>query len=206
MAEKNIYIIRHGETEFNRLLYLQGSSINSSINKNGKKQADAFYISYKHIKFDKIYTSVLKRSIESVQLFIDQGIVHEQYVELNEINWGVLEGKPIQNKELERLEYIINRWKKGHIEECIPGGESPSEVALRQKKVIKIIFAGKEEKNILISMHGRAIRIFLCQLLNKPLFEMDNYGHDNLGLYLLHYERDGEKAEIIKQNCIDHLL
>jgi broad specificity phosphatase PhoE len=34
-------------------------------------------------------------------------------------------------------------------------------------------------------MHGRAIRILLCQLLNYPLKSMDMFEHENLCLYLL---------------------
>jgi broad specificity phosphatase PhoE len=36
-------------------------------------------------------------------------------------------------------------------------------------------------------MHGRAIRILLCQLLHYPLKSMDMFEHENLCLYLLNY-------------------
>jgi probable phosphoglycerate mutase len=43
------------------------------------------------------------------------------------------------------------------------------------------------EKNVLVCMHGRAIRILLCMLLNHPLKAMDTFEHENLCLYLLRY-------------------
>ena len=206
MKEKNIYIIRHGETKYNKLIYLQGSSIDSSLNSTGIEQSKAFYNSYKDVKFDKIYTSSLKRSIESVQLFIAAGVKNEQYDELNEINWGVLEGRPLKDEAKQTIYSLIEKWRNGQINEKIPGGESPVDVAERQKRVLNKIFTREDEKNILISTHGRAIRVLICQLLNKPLTQMEDYDHDNLGLYLLHYGNNNSTPLIKKHNCAAHLI
>ncbi len=204
LSEKNIYIIRHGETEYNRTGYLQGATINASLNENGRAQAAAFYEAYKDIKFDKIYTSVLKRSIESVELFLLKDIPVEHYEELNEINWGVMEGKKLSPKAWIRLRRLAGYWKKGEIHKRIPGGESPKDVAERQKKVINIIFSRPEEKNILLSLHGRAMRIFICQLLDLPLSEMDRFRHSNMGLYLIRFV-EGQPPRVIKSNNKEHL-
>jgi probable phosphoglycerate mutase len=60
-----------------------------------------------------------------------------------------------------------------------------------------------EEKTILICMHGRAIRILLCQLMNKPLHEMDFFEHQNLCLYLINHT--GSTFVIEKHNDVTHL-
>jgi probable phosphoglycerate mutase len=205
LTGKNIYIIRHGETDYNRHFYLQGSSINSSLNEKGNIQSIAFYDSYKHIDFDKIYTSVLKRSIESVQLFINRGIEAEQHEELNEINWGVMEGKPLDEKAMEFLNTLLTKWSENSLDEHISGGESPIDVANRQRKFLNLIYSRENEKNILISTHGRALRILICLLLNEPLSNMELYDHDNLGLYVINYNDNGKQPKIVKNNSKEHL-
>ena len=40
---KEIYIIRHGETELNRLGIVQGRGVDSDLNDTGRAQAEAFY-------------------------------------------------------------------------------------------------------------------------------------------------------------------
>jgi broad specificity phosphatase PhoE len=55
--DKELYIIRHGETELNRLGIVQGRGVNTDLNDTGRAQAAAFYERYKDIPFQKIYTS-----------------------------------------------------------------------------------------------------------------------------------------------------
>ena len=53
MLTKTIYLIRHGETEFNRMGIVQGSGIDSDLNETGILQARAFFETYRHITFNK---------------------------------------------------------------------------------------------------------------------------------------------------------
>jgi broad specificity phosphatase PhoE len=204
LVEKNIYIIRHGETDYNKKGFLQGSSIDASLNEKGMQQADRFFQSYQHIPFDKVYTSALKRSQQSVKKFIDN-IPFEQYEEFNEINWGELEGSQLTPISWIRLRRLAKKWKEGKTSLAIPGGESPDAVARRQKGVIDLILSRAEEKNILICMHGRAMRILICLLLEKSLVEMDTYKHSNLGLYVLQKEKNFPGFKIIEKNTTKHL-
>ncbi|MEZ4944531.1 MAG: histidine phosphatase family protein [Cyclobacteriaceae bacterium] len=203
MSSKKIYLIRHGQTEFNLSGIVQGSGIDSSLNALGEKQAGSFFDSYQHISFDKVYTSKLKRSVQSVSSFIDRGIAHESYEGLNEINWGSKEGTRITPDEDDYYRWLLKQWQNNEIALRIDGGESPADVAARQRSVIKTILDKQEEQTILICMHGRAIRVLLCQLLNYPLSAMDIFEHHNLGLYLLNYT--GSMCSVEMFNNIDHL-
>lgn len=204
-SEKHIYIIRHGETDYNKSGYLQGSTINSSLNDRGKKQAQAFFEHYRSIPFNRIYTSKLNRSIESVGEFVKLGIPVEHHIELNEINWGNFEGKKLSFGATFRINRIIHKWREGNTELRIPGGESPKDLAEKQKQVIDLIFSRPDEKNILVSMHGRAMRIFICQLMQLSLSKMDQYKHDNLALYHLFFSKENTQPILIANNDILHL-
>lgn len=203
MTSKKIYLVRHGQTDFNLKGIVQGSGIDSSLNERGRAQAAAFFNAYRHVTFDRIYTSSLKRTLETVQPFIDTGIGFERLEGLNEISWGSKEGQPITAEEDAYYHWMLKQWQEGKTDLRIEGGESPEDVARRQKPAITHIMGRKQERNILVCMHGRAMRILLCQLLNYPLRSMDTFEHENLCLYLLNHT--GSLFTIEKFNHIRHL-
>ena len=187
LQSKNIYLIRHGQTKFNQLGRVQGSGIDAPLNETGKKQSHAFFEAYKHIPFDKVYTSVLQRSIQSIQGFLDLGIPHQAYEELNEIHWGNREGQLIDIKNDKEYQTMMNTWLNGGYDAKIGDGESPRELKKKQQSAMKDILSRKDERNILVCMHGRAMRILMCWMLGYELKQMDMFHHENLCLYLLHY-------------------
>jgi probable phosphoglycerate mutase len=203
--KKKIYLIRHGQTEYNRRGVVQGSGIDAPLNETGQMQARAFYEAYRGIPFEHVYTSALQRSIQSVQGFLDDGLPHTKLAGLNEINWGVKEGKVPTSNEHTYFKEMISAWQKGQVDRAIEGGESPRMVQERQRKALDRILNSKEESPILICMHGRAIRIFLCLMLNRDLRHMDEYPHHNLGLYLLTYDYDTKQFELERTNDISHI-
>lgn len=203
-ATKEIYLIRHGETDYNLAGRVQGSGIDAPLNAKGLAQAQAFFESYMHMKFDRIYVSELTRARQSVASFIKKGIPVEAHRGLNEICWGTYEGQQISDTASEYFENLFGRWRAGETDIPIAGGESPLDVALRQEPVIDLIFSRPEERKILICMHGRAMRILLCQLLDMPLSQMETFKHQNLSLYHLRFEENGAvKCE--RENCLAHL-
>ena len=201
-GDKEIFIIRHGETDLNLQGIVQGRGVNPPLNKTGQKQARQFYNYYKHEPFDVIYTSKLLRAHESIGLFAEKGIRWEQHEELDEISWGIFEGKHASPEFKARYRDLIECWNHGHLGEKAVTGESPIDVQERQKKFITYLLQ-EPYKKILICMHGRAMRIFLPTLLNKPLTTMDQYPHHNLTLYKLKWS-DG-RFTIDLFNNMDHL-
>ncbi len=201
--ERHFYIIRHGETDYNKSGVVQGSGVDSSLNETGRKQAEAFYAKYKGTSFDKIYISTLKRTKESAEGFINEGIPLESLEELNEIGWGDFEGKPIDPEMHQRYLDIIGEWQKGNLDVAYKNAETPLQMFERQKRALEKILKNTNEKNVLIVTHGRYLRAFICLLLDHPLHLMDDFNHSNLCLYVLKY--DGEKFELVENNSTTHL-
>lgn len=182
---------------------MQGCGVNSDLNDEGRAQASAFFEAYRHVSFDKVYTSALKRSQQSVELFVRQGVPFEPLAGLNEISWGTNEGKRITPEEDAYYQWMLQQWQLGHVEHRIEGGESPLDVALRQREALDLILSRTHEQNVLICMHGRALRILLCQLLRYPLHSMDMFEHQNLGLYQVTYS--GSMFSVVRYNDGSHL-
>ncbi|MGB0850869.1 MAG: histidine phosphatase family protein [Bacteroidia bacterium] len=202
-AKKTIYIIRHGETEYNKRGIIQGSGIDSDLNETGIKQAEQFFKAYHHIPFDKIYTSELKRTQQSVKKFIDAGHSMEVVPEFNEINWGKFEGLKGTPESFKEYQAMTEDWKAGLLDRCVEGGETPNQMQRRQKKGLEKIMAKSNEEKVLIAMHGRALRSFMCLLTSTPLHRMDEFKHNNLCLYVVKEKEGG--FEVVEQNCSKHL-
>lgn len=203
MSKKRIYIIRHGQTDYNKAGVVQGRGIDADLNETGLAQGVAFYEAYKNIPFDKLYTSKLVRTHQTTKKFIESGLPWEQLSGLDEMFWGDSEGKCVDTEIREDFERIIKAWNAGDYSVRPIGGESPDEVCTRQKEAMEYILSKENEGTVLICMHGRAMRLLLCHLTNKPLSQMDDFPHQNTSLYILKYE-DGN-FEIETFNSLDHL-
>lgn len=200
---KTLYITRHGQTDLNKRGIIQGRGMDTDLNDEGRRQAELFFKAYHSVPFDKIYISNLKRTQQSVQPFIDSDIPYEKLAGLDELGWGIHEGQPGTPENKAAFLQIMRDWLDGKLDEKFEGGESPNEVKARQLEALKVIMSHPEEKTVLICMHGRALRLLLCILTNRPLTDMDNFPHQNLVLYKVAY--DGNRYEIIDFNNAAHL-
>lgn len=202
MIVRELYIVRHGQTDYNLKRIIQGRGVNSDINETGRQQAQAFYDFHRDIAFDHILTSTLKRTQQTIQPFIDAGYKHVAYEQLDEINWGLHEGKTGDTALSEEYKLITGKWRAGELHHAIPEGESPLDLQLRQTDFIENILPNYTGR-ILICTHGRAMRSLLCTMLGEPLSKMDDFPHTNTALYKLDHTTEG--FEIKLANFTDHL-
>ena len=134
-----IYIIRHGQTDYNKQGIVQGRGIDSNLNDIGKAQANAFAQANKQVGFGAIYTSTLKRTHQTVAPTVeDTGLQPHQHEGLDEINWGIFEGKEKHTEEHKELYRILRLWNTGELHHKAPGGETPAEVWERQQPAIEL--------------------------------------------------------------------
>ncbi|MBS7563104.1 histidine phosphatase family protein [Mucilaginibacter sp. Bleaf8] len=203
MILKTLYIVRHGQTDLNKQGIVQGRGMNTDLNDEGRKQAQLFFDAYKNVPFDKIYISELKRTQQSIQPFIDLGISYEKLSGLDELAWGIHEGQRSTPETKSAFLKLMRDWTSGRLDSKFENGESPNEVLERQKGALATIMSHPEEQNVLICMHGRAMRLFLCLLTNQSLVKMETFPHQNLVLYKVTY--DGSQFNIAEFNNSIHL-
>jgi len=191
--KKRIYFVRHGETDCNSKNLIQGRGINAPLNALGHQQAEAFYRYYKHIPFDRIYTSSLQRTHQSMAPLIQSGIPHEILSGFDEMDFGIMEGKAMFDANgAFMLESLLNQWKECNGDAKVEGGESPYDVQVRMSNALEYILSRMEETNVVVCMHGRALRILLCHLLNKPISSMEQFFHPNLTASIFDYDYDSK--------------
>jgi len=203
LNKKLIYLIRHGQTDFNKMGIVQGCGVDSVLNEEGQHQAAAFYAAYRHIPFDLVVTSSLIRTQQTAFAFLSQKIKHQIIPEFNEINWGTLEGEKPNEENKKAFYQMLQTWENGNYHAAINGGESPYQVQQRMKKGIASL-QQSQAQTVLIVSHGRAMRVLLCTLLNLPLSKMESFPHNNTSLYLLSQENG--KTSLVKSNSTEHLF
>ena len=195
-----LHIIRHAETEYNNLGIIQGSEVDSGLNDLGLRQSELFYDYYKDHNFEKIYVSGLKRTFQTVKKFIDNGFPYEKLSDFNEISWGVNQGK---NDDLDEYKLLTDSWKSGNLDNKFENGESPNEMVVRLMIGLKKIVNDNFD-NVLLCIHGRALRVLLSKIIDNDLTMMDKYVHSNTGMYIIEYIEG--KFSIIKSNLRKHLV
>lgn len=203
MALTNIYLARHGETEYNRCNQLQGRGIDASLNETGIQQARAIARHLQEVTIHGIYSSSLKRSKETAsiiaELFELQVVSHK---DLDEISFGVFEGRSASEIEAE-LEQLHQKWKSGYVDCACEKGESPRAVLKRAGNRIEAIIKNQPNSNLLFVLHGRLLRILLSHWLQYGLHNMHQVSHTNGALY--HIRWDGESYEPVYLNKTEHL-
>ena len=111
-----IYLIRHGETDWNKERRLQGRK-DIPLNENGVQVAKLTAESLSQVKFDKVYSSPLKRAFETATLVTAGQYTIEKETRLLEIDFGVCEGACTEEADCNRqaeilLREVLRSWNK----------------------------------------------------------------------------------------------
>ncbi|MEM6395199.1 MAG: histidine phosphatase family protein [Bacteroidota bacterium] len=202
MLNKTIYLVRHGQTDYNLKGIVQGSGVDASLNDTGRAQARAFYDAYQNKPFELVITSALKRTRESVAHFIEDGIPHLTTADINEMHWGVHEGKVGTPESKAEYQRIKDGWAVGDIDGRIGGGESAREMGERLQRFLDML-KQRPEQLLLVCSHGRAMCGLVTLMQGLPIHRMNEFRHSNLGLWLAHSE--GEHYRFESKNDLSHL-
>lgn len=163
-----LYIVRHGETEWNTAKRLQGWQ-NSSLTENGIEGAKLLSKSLKDIRFDFIYSSPLTRALDTANYIKkdDERLIILD--EIKEMGFGKWEG--LEKEKLEKLygEEYFNFWKRPHLYKPV-GGETFEELKNRIKIGLNKISENGGEKVLLVS-HGVVIKTLQAMAKGHTLEE-----------------------------------
>ncbi|MEL6669383.1 MAG: histidine phosphatase family protein [Bacteroidota bacterium] len=202
MLKQTVYIVRHGQTDYNLRGIVQGSGVDSSLNDTGRAQAAAFYDRYREKPFELVITSKLKRTKESVAGFLQDGLPHIADADINEMHWGTHEGKVGTPESIAEYQRIKDAWATGDIDGRIGGGESAREMGQRLQRFLDSL-RQRPERLILVCSHGRAMCGLVTLMKGMPINMMNSFRHSNLGLWSAQLEDDVYRFEL--ENDLSHL-
>jgi broad specificity phosphatase PhoE len=167
----DLYLIRHGETYWNKEHRLQGQK-GTDLNEKGVHLAEVTSEAIKEIPFDLCITSPLLRAKHTAKLMVrDRNIPILEDSRIEEIAFGDWEGLRCIPPELEIPEEQWEVFFRDPLHFVPPkGGESIPQVISRTGEFLTEVIRTKEyeDKTILISTHGCALRAMLNPYYEHP--------------------------------------
>jgi broad specificity phosphatase PhoE len=195
-----ILLIRHGETDWNRIRRFQGRS-DLPLNQKGKDQAHALASALKDESLTAIYSSPLIRTLEtarlikvfhpSIPLFEEEGLV--------EMNLGEFEGMEAQRWAAEYPDFL-RTWQETPASVTMPGGESLQEVQTRAIGTLeRITKLYPTESTLLLCSHNFVNLTMLCYALRVPLDRFREVRQETGALNVLYMQGQRLWAKVVNE-------
>ena len=201
-----LYLVRHGETDWNRARRIQGST-DIVLNDRGREQAAASGRLLARRQWDAIYASPLSRAFETASIIAAEvGLAAPAVVEaIVERNYGEAEG--LTGDEMDRM-------FPGGAD--VPGRESREEVAARALAALHSLAAAHPGGALIVVSHGGLIRTVLNAVGRSPITDpirngsVHSFRHADGGLELIAFDDpieleslDPAADELEAQNAIE---
>jgi broad specificity phosphatase PhoE len=178
MPTQQVYLIRHGETEWS--LSTQHTGITDiPLTENGRKVAKLLEPVLAKETFALVLTSPLERARETCEL-AGLGERAEIDSDLMEWNYGQYEGLTPKQIHAQAPEWML-------FNDGCPGGESPEQIGARVDRVIARVRA--VEGHVALFAHGHIFRVFAARWLGLPATAGCHFLLDTATLNILGYYR-----------------
>jgi probable phosphoglycerate mutase len=194
-----LYLVRHGETDWNRDRRIQGST-DIPLNTTGRQQAASTGLLLARREWDGIYASPLSRAFETASIIASEARLDAPKVidALVERNYGTAEG--MTGFEIDR------RFPPGTE---VPGRETRDEVADRVLPALLRLAEDHPDQSLIVVSHGGVIRSILNAVHPASSRELIRNGsihsfrHDDGELTLIAFD---DPIEIESLDCADDEL
>ena len=199
-----ILLIRHGETDWNRLHRFQGR-VDVPLNDKGRAQAEALASRLKDESLVAFYSSPLARALETAKIIKTHHPTTPLFHEagLAEMDLGEFDGMEAKQWAAQYPDFR-KLWHESPAALKMPGGESLEDVQSRAIDAIECVTQKyPPESTLLFTSHNFVIRAILCHVLGKHLDQFRNLQQDTAAINILYNQ--GTKWWAEEVNDISHL-
>lgn len=180
-----LYIVRHGETEWNKAHIIQGHK-DSPLTPEGTRQVHATAQILKDVHFDAIFSSDSSRAKETAKIIrLNRELAIKTSQLLRERKFGPFEGKPSAefHEAAERLLEEKERLTEQKQWEFSFGKDMESDKELANRFIVQLreIAASYPDKTVLVVTHGGCIRMFLTKTGYVKYGELQGGAFQNAG-------------------------
>ena len=173
-----VYLIRHGETDWNKEGKLQGR-VDIPLNAEGRHVAELTREALQEVPFDVAFTSPLKRAYETAEIILrGRGVPIIKDDRIIEVGFGTYEGK----KRKDWDENIKNFFLKSEAYVPLGDGETFEDVLEREGAFLKELFSDSR-------YHGAALSGLLTVIKGNSIEKFWAGGlHKNCGISIVEVE------------------
>ncbi|MYD95376.1 MAG: histidine phosphatase family protein [Chloroflexi bacterium] len=189
------YLVRHGETEWNRTGRMQGH-LGVPLNAEGRRQAIRLAGRLRGVEFSAIYASDLARAAETAGIIADgRDLAVTPDSDLREFSGGEWEGLTLEEIETRYPGLLAERIEAGgNMGWSAPGGESAIDALQRVRRFSTRANAKLEAgENILVVAHGGTLRALVVCLLDLADTDFWKFQVDNTALAIIS-DHDGSRV------------
>jgi len=202
--QTTIFLVRHAESDYNRDERIQGNSDFAKLTEHGVRQAEMLKARLDKEKFDIMYSSPLRRVMETAHIIKPNGMIILTDRRLQERDFGELEGRTWDDIKKEKPglynEYIATKELPG-----VKGAESSEELQKRVWNCFKDIIKENLGKKVLIVTHGGFIAMVLATITNTPLRLRGRFHLDNGSITVINYNDENKTFNVKVYNDTSHL-
>lgn len=163
-----IYIVRHGETEWNAEGRIQGHT-DVGLTDRGRDQARAVARRLSGLNLDAVYCSDMSRTRDTARIILGERATPLCEVpQLREYNKGVFEGLT-PDEYRERHPDLYQASLVNDPDFAPPGGETIRQCQARLSGFVKMLRERHPDNDVLLVGHGGSLRSGIVALLNLPL-------------------------------------
>ena len=196
-----IFFVRHGKNPANTLRIFSHKKVDYSLSEEGIAQAEACRRFFESMTVDAVFTSTLKRAIETGKIIgSSRNLEAKAMDKCLEIDAGYLEGKTIDTENLAFYHEVIDDWFSGNRERTYPGGENFNSLFNRFIDGLKKITLGRENRNIVVVSHYgvlTSVLPWLCGNISPVSFHNTKDGSTmpNCAITEITIETNGSQVE-----------
>jgi broad specificity phosphatase PhoE len=202
MAATLIYLIRHGETNWNAERRIQGR-LDAPLSVRGAEQVRALAEALSGRPISAIYSSPLPRALETARpLAVAHKVPVWQFDQFREIDQGEWESRlldEVQRNDGDRL----RAWRDAPESVRVPGGETLAEVQCRAVRALTALAERHAGTQVAVVAHGGVNKTVLLWILGASLASYWRIRQDNACVNLL--EVDGDNRRVLCLNDTSHL-
>jgi 2,3-bisphosphoglycerate-dependent phosphoglycerate mutase len=163
-----LVLVRHGESQWNLENRFTGW-VDVPLTEKGRREAQRAGELLRGMHFDRAYTSVLQRAIETLDIILravgQTDLPVERDAALNERHYGELQGLNKAETAKQFGDEQVHIWRRSY-DIAPPGGESLKDTAARtlpyfERVIVPRLRAGE---NVLVSAHGNSLRSIVMHL------------------------------------------
>lgn len=188
--QTTIYIVRHGQAEFNSRHIIGGTLDPNPLTAEGEEQARKLGEKFKHIKIDKIYSSDLLRAQKTAEIIASmKNLPVKTSRLLRERSWGILQGKTFDEAKKEYPEAFL---KESRIEseealdfKYVEDMESLRHAVLRFRRFLEMIDENQTGIAMFVVTHFDIMIGYLVYLQLGTYQDLMNADLDHVGYYKL---------------------
>jgi broad specificity phosphatase PhoE len=199
-AMTNIYLVRHGQTAWNKEEIFRGRT-DVPLNETGLREASLAAEYFRGTEIQAIYSSPLSRAWQTARKIGE--VVHREVIPLdgiNDMSFGAWEGQSLRDVQTNDSERY-NQWRDAPHLVKIPGGETLDEVRVRAMAALEEVIRSRDGASIVLVSHRVINKVLICGILGLDNSHFWQIGQDTTAINLIQHRHGRYILSLMNESC-----